>query len=123
MDKLGMIYQVRDDYQNLWSEVQIKHKGFGDDLTEGKFSFPIIHSMSAAPENPYLIDILRQRTEDETIKMAAVRYMESTGSFGYCKERLDTLQVEAIELVAEIETAAGPCRLIRRILDMLIVSS
>ncbi|KAG5788086.1 hypothetical protein H9Q69_012851 [Fusarium xylarioides] len=42
---LGVILQIRDDYLNLQSGKYAKNKGFGEDLTEGKFSFPIIHSI------------------------------------------------------------------------------
>lgn len=124
MNKLGIIYQIRDDYQNLRSEIHKKNKGFGEDLTEGKFSFPVIHSLSAVSENPPvdLVDILRQRTEDEAVKLSAIQYMESTGSFEYCRQRLIVLHEEALEIVADLETSIGPCPLIRRILDMLVAS-
>lgn len=52
-----------------------------EDLTEGKFSYPVIHSIHAAPENSMLVDILKQRTENNVVKVRAVHYMESTGSF------------------------------------------
>jgi geranylgeranyl pyrophosphate synthase len=61
------------------------------DLTEGKFSFPIIHSINTAPGDTTLISILKQRSEDEAVKAYAVRYMESTGTFKYCRDNLDSL--------------------------------
>ncbi|KAL4732974.1 terpenoid synthase [Aspergillus similis] len=97
-DTLGIIYQIRDDYQNLQSD---QGKGYGEDFTEGKFSFPMIHSISSAPNNTFLIDILRQRTEDEALKLAAISYIESTGSFEYCRQRLDSFQAEALRLHLE----------------------
>ncbi|KAL4748883.1 isoprenoid synthase domain-containing protein [Aspergillus terricola var. indicus] len=119
-DTLGIIYQIRDDYQNLQSD---QGKGYGEDLTEGKFSFPMIHSISSAPNNTFLIDILRQRTEDEALKLAAISYIESTGSFEYCRQRLDSFQAEALRLVEQLEVNLGPGHRIRHILRRLEVTS
>jgi len=44
---IGTLYQIRDDYVNLRSTDYMKNKSFCEDLTEGKFSFPIIHSIRA----------------------------------------------------------------------------
>nr|WGJ63578.1 geranylgeranyl pyrophosphate synthase [Aspergillus striatus] len=122
-DTLGVIYQIRDDYLNLQSDQYAKSKGFGEDLTEGKFSFPIVHSILSAPENTTLIDILGQRTEDEAVKLSAIRHMESTGSFEYCRQRLNTLQTEAISMIEQIEDIQGPGHGIRRILRCLMLTS
>ena len=37
--------QVRDDYANLRLEEYANNKSFAEDLTEGKFNFPIIHAI------------------------------------------------------------------------------
>lgn len=45
VNAIGVLYQIRDDYINLASAEYHKNKSFCEDLTEGKFSFPIIHSI------------------------------------------------------------------------------
>lgn len=40
---MAIYFQVRDDLINLANTKYHKHKSFCEDLTEGKFSFPIIH--------------------------------------------------------------------------------
>ncbi|KAK8876911.1 isoprenoid synthase domain-containing protein [Apiospora arundinis] len=92
---LGILFQIRDDYLNLQSDLYTKNKGFGEDLTEGKFSFPIIHSIRADPASITLTSILKQRTEDEDVKRYAISYIESTGSFEHCRRKIDELVGEA----------------------------
>ncbi|CCE64698.1 hypothetical protein TPHA_0I01940 [Tetrapisispora phaffii CBS 4417] len=48
---IGILFQVRDDYQNLTDETMIKNKGFAEDLSEGKLSFPVIHGLRYALDN------------------------------------------------------------------------
>ena len=38
-------FKVRDDYANLCMEDYATNKSFAEDLTEGKFSFPIVHAI------------------------------------------------------------------------------
>jgi geranylgeranyl diphosphate synthase type 3 len=42
---LGLYFQVRDDFANLRLPEYAENKSFAEDLTEGKFSFPLIHSI------------------------------------------------------------------------------
>jgi geranylgeranyl diphosphate synthase, type III len=71
-------------------------------LTEGKFSFPIIHAIRSDPANLQLLNILKQKTTDEEVKRYAVKYMESKGSFEYCKKVVKTLGERARKLVVEV---------------------
>ncbi|KAG9233512.1 geranylgeranyl pyrophosphate synthase-like protein [Amylocarpus encephaloides] len=100
---MGIIFQIRDDYQNISSPEYSSNKGMCEDLTEGKFSFPIIHSIRARPENMQLLNILKQKTEDEQVKRYAVSYMESTGSMEYCRKVLETLMERAKRLVEGLD--------------------
>lgn len=122
VELLGIIFQIRDDYMNLQADTYTKNKGFSEDITEGKFSFPIIHSIHAQPRNTQLLSILSQRTEDESVKAYATRYMESTGSLQFCLDRLDALLDEAAELVNGLEQLLGPSKGIRDILALLRVT-
>ncbi|KAL8826816.1 MAG: hypothetical protein Q9170_007257, partial [Blastenia crenularia] len=65
---IGLLFQIRDDYLNLESETYTSNKGLCEDLTEGKFSFPIIHAIRKEPANKQLINILRMKTSDEEVK-------------------------------------------------------
>jgi geranylgeranyl diphosphate synthase, type III len=118
---IGIIFQIRDDYQNLSSPEYSHNKGLCEDLTEGKFSFPVIHSIRARPENLQLLNILKQKTDDEQVKRYAVSYMEGTGSFEYCRKILNTLTERAKKLVAELEEDGKKGNGVLKILDKMVV--
>ncbi|OZJ05414.1 hypothetical protein BZG36_02003 [Bifiguratus adelaidae] len=109
VDLIGILYQVRDDYFNLQSTQYHDHKGYCEDLTEGKFSFPIIHSIRSAPSNRQLLNILHQRTESVEVKKYAVQVMEGTGSFEYTRDYLARVDAKAR---AEVERLGGNPRLL-----------
>ncbi|GKT46898.1 geranylgeranyl pyrophosphate synthase atmG [Colletotrichum spaethianum] len=117
---LGLIFQVRDDYLNLQSAAYTKNKGFGEDLTEGKYSFPIIHSIRSNPSNIQLSSILKQRTTDVDVKLFAVSYIESTGSFEHCRRTLAQLTAEARALSESMddESSQGSA-VVNKILEMV----
>ncbi|PYH81194.1 putative geranylgeranyl diphosphate synthase [Aspergillus uvarum CBS 121591] len=114
---VGTIFQIRDDYQNLKGEAYTSNKGFCEDLTEGKFSFPIIHSIRQDSANRQLLHILRQRTTNEAVKTLAVRRMEATGSFRYCRQKISMLMSEVRAIVAGLD--GGGSAEVNAILDFL----
>jgi len=99
--KLGLYFQIRDDYINLVSKDYGQKKGYCDDLTEGKFSFPIIHCITNNSTDRRLLNILKQRTTDRDIKKYAVEYMKLSGSFKYTENKLKELMTEIQTLVSE----------------------
>ncbi|KAJ5489264.1 Phyllocladan-16-alpha-ol synthase [Penicillium diatomitis] len=103
IQQFGMIFQICDDYLNLKSTSYLQKKGLCEDLTEGKFSFPIIHSIRANPSNRQLINVLKQKPQDEELKRFAVAYMESTKTFEYIREFVATLQAEASDMIVSLE--------------------
>lgn len=120
---IGLIFQIRDDYQNLHSTEYSENKGLAEDLTEGKFSFPVIHSIRSDPGNLQLINILKQRTNDEEVKRYAVKYMESTGTFEYTLKVLDVLIERARKVIEDIDNSRGEGRNqgIEAILDRMVI--
>ena len=77
-------------------------KGYCEDLSEGKFSFPIIHAIrNSESGNCEVLNILKLRTEDDTLKAHAVDYMRDvTDSFSYTKDVLRRLHGQAMGMMA-----------------------
>jgi len=106
VDNLGLYFQIRDDYINLADEEYMKSKSFCEDLSEGKFSFPIIHCVyhqSRHEKNDTrLLHILKQRTDDVDIKRYAQQMMREAGSLDYTRDFCQTIkqtiqhQIEAL---------------------------
>lgn len=120
---IGLVYQIRDDYQNLRSTEYSENKGMAEDLTEGKFSFPVIHSIRSDTGNLQLINILKQRTSNEEVKRYAVKYMDSMGSFDYTRKVLDVLTQRARKVAEDIDNGRGEGRNkgIQMILDRMVL--
>ncbi|KAL8769622.1 MAG: hypothetical protein Q9209_004419 [Squamulea sp. 1 TL-2023] len=116
---IGLLFQIRDDYLNLSSEIYTSNKGLCEDLTEGKFSFPIIHAIKKEPGNMQLINILRMKTTDEEVKKYAVKYMKERGSFEYCKVILRELKEKAEEMIEIVDGGRGKGAGVMEILDRL----
>ncbi|KAG1848727.1 isoprenoid synthase domain-containing protein [Suillus subalutaceus] len=89
-------YQIRDDYMNLQSDQYMNNKGFADDLSEGKFSFPIVHGILEQPENQLIMNVLQKRPKTPTLKHHAIEYLRNTTkSFDYTLAVLKKLEQQA----------------------------
>jgi geranylgeranyl diphosphate synthase type 3 len=121
VNNLGLYFQIRDDLINLADEEYMKSKSFCEDLTEGKFSFPIIHCIRHGGEDSsaaaQLLSILKQRTEDVDVKRYAQRLMFDAGSLRYTREKCTVLKNE---IVKQIEDLGGNEPLLK-VIEMLDV--
>ncbi|CAN0520476.1 unnamed protein product, partial [Ectocarpus sp. 8 AP-2014] len=97
LDQLALYFQIRDDLINLSSPEYMKGKSFCEDLTEGKFSFPIIHCVRAKPNDHRLLNILKQRTEDVDVKKHAVEWMKQAVRTSTTKTDKVNLDRSAVE--------------------------
>jgi geranylgeranyl diphosphate synthase type 3 len=118
---IGISYQIRDDYMNLASAKYSANKGLCEDLTEGKFSFPVIHSIRSNPQNRQLLNILKLKPKDDDVKKYAVSYMQSTKSFEYTIQKLQSLLVKGKKLVEKIDDGRGQGKGVLQILEKLDV--
>jgi len=94
-------FQILDDYLNLKATKYHVNKSYCEDITEGKFSFPIIHAIqvSHSRHDSRVLNILKKKTEDVELKKYCVSLMSSFGSFDYTKSFLESLHVKLQSLV------------------------
>ncbi|XP_042871832.1 geranylgeranyl pyrophosphate synthase-like [Penaeus japonicus] len=112
---LGLYFQIRNDYAILCLQEYCDSKSYCEDLTEGKFSFPVIHAIKSQHEDQQVINIIRQRPKDLEVKRYCVSLLEKFGSLEHTKETMKKLEAEARE---EIVRLGGNPHL-ERVLDEL----
>ncbi|CAF4813640.1 geranylgeranyl pyrophosphate synthase [Pieris napi] len=99
---LGLYFQIRDDYCNLCLQEYSENKSYCEDLTEGKFSFPVIHAIRNQEGDNQVLHILRQRTRDVEVKRYCIKLLEKCGSFQHTRDTLIALDREARAEVARL---------------------
>ncbi|XP_071952368.1 geranylgeranyl pyrophosphate synthase-like [Antedon mediterranea] len=118
-EAIGLFFQIRDDYANLCSLEYSNAKTFCEDLSEGKFSFPLIHGIEKESNGTAIItNILRQRTEDVEVKKLCVKQLQELGSLDYTRKVLNDLEERVL---IEIETLGGNADLINLIKELSVV--
>lgn len=131
VNTIGMLFQIVDDLKNLSSTTYTINKGLAEDLTEGKFSFPIIHAIRSHPSQALVLtNILKQRTKDLEVKKYTIKYLEKAGSFGYTRKVIRELTERAFHLIDQVEglsgerdsSSVGPGIGIRLIIEKLTVN-
>ena len=114
---LGLLFQIRDDYLNL------QPPSACDDITEGKFSFPLIHAVRAA-KDATLLTMLQQHTQDPALKQQAVAYMQDvTNSFAYTRDVWQALHTQTRTEIERLERTWGENQAMHRLLDALRIGA
>jgi geranylgeranyl diphosphate synthase, type III len=105
VNNLAIYFQIRDDYLNLCNDSYHKSKSFCEDITEGKFSFPILHCINqggSSGADTRMISILKQRTQDIEVKKYALTLLEETNSFQYALDKCCSLYDTLIEQIGDL---------------------
>jgi geranylgeranyl pyrophosphate synthase len=87
-ESIGVAFQMQDDVLDLTSSEFVEKKGGrGQDITEGKRSLIVIHTLRTASgaDRKRLIEILNMHTSNQTLKDEAIAIMQKHGSIAYVK--------------------------------------
>ncbi len=97
-EALGIAFQIQDDVLDLTSRQFAKKKGGqGQDITEGKRSLIVIHTLEKANavDKKRLIRILKMHTANQKLKDEAIRIMKRYDSIKYSKQLAKKLVAES----------------------------
>ena len=87
-ESIGVAFQIQDDILDLTGEEFAEKKGGrGQDITEGKRTLIVIHTLKVAnaEDRKRLIEILRMHTADQQLRDEAIAIMQKYGSIDYAK--------------------------------------
>jgi geranylgeranyl pyrophosphate synthase len=88
-ESIGVAFQIQDDVLDLKSEDFAERKGGrGKDITEGKRSLIVIHTLKVAnfQAKKRLVEILNMHTSNRKIVDEAIKIMEEQGSIDYATQ-------------------------------------
>jgi geranylgeranyl pyrophosphate synthase len=87
-ESLGIAFQIQDDVLDLTGkEFAEKKGGRGQDITEGKRTLMVIHTLTVANarDRERLIEILKMHTSNQKLRDEAIAIMRKYGSIEYAK--------------------------------------
>jgi geranylgeranyl pyrophosphate synthase len=107
-EAIGVAFQIQDDVLDLTSEKFAEKKGGkGQDVTEGKRSLIVIHTLEKAKptDKKRLTEILDTHTNDRKLIDEAIRIMKKYNSLDYAKQRARNIVAESWK---EVDTLLSP---------------
>jgi len=88
-ESIGVAFQIQDDILDLVGEEFAERKGgLGQDITEGKRSLLVIHTLQKAQpaDKKRLLEILDMHATDQKLRDEAISIIKKYGSIEYAKE-------------------------------------
>ncbi|MEM2337798.1 MAG: polyprenyl synthetase family protein [Candidatus Bathyarchaeia archaeon] len=104
-ESIGIAFQIQDDILDLVGEEFAEKKGGrGQDITEGKRTLMVIHTLKVAnaKDRKRLIEILKMHTSDQKLRDEAIAIMQKYGSIEYAKNFARKILEESWKSVDEL---------------------
>ncbi len=103
--ELGLAFQIQDDVLDLTSKGFAKKKGgFGQDVTEGKRSLMVIHTLETASsaDKKRLIQILNMHISDQKLRNEAIQIMQKYKAIDYARTFAMNLMNESWDAIDKL---------------------
>jgi len=120
---VGVAFQIQDDILDLKGEkFATKKGGLGKDITEGKRSLMVIHTLrkANAKDRRRLMQILNMHTTDQELIDEAILLMEKYGAFQYAKHIATQIVKRSWEEIEGIIPQSGAKEKLRAFATFLI---
>jgi len=103
---LGKAFQIVDDVLDYQSDEELLGKRIGDDLSEGKMTLPLIHSLSNSSKvtNKKLRDIVSNNNVEEIDTVLEI--FQETGSIDYTINRAKEISKKAKQCLVNLNNSA-----------------
>ena len=115
---IGAAFQLQDDVLNIYESAVAESKGgIGDDITEGKMTMLVIHTLEKAEEKDKkrLVEILEMHTREKKLICEAIGIMTKYGA----KEYSNALEKKIVtEAWAGIDKKLPPSEAKKRLKDL-----
>jgi geranylgeranyl pyrophosphate synthase len=122
-ESTGVAFQMQDDILDLTGEEFAGKKGGrGKDITEGKRTLIVIHTLKVADskDKKRLIEILNMHTSDQKLREEAIAIMEKYGSIDYTKRFATNIVEESWKEVEKILPASEAKEKLKAFAEFLI---
>ena len=122
-EAIGVAFQIQDDILNLTGEEFGKKKGgLGEDITEGKMSLLVIHTLKKAnrKDKKRLIKILNFHTTNQSLRNEAIEIIQKYRSIGYAKKIARKIVADSWKETENLLPASSARNKLEEFIDYLI---
>ena len=122
-ESIGVAFQIQDDILDLVSEEFAEMKGgLGQDITEGKRTLMVIHTLEKAEpkDRKRLLEILDMHTTDQKLRDEAIKIIRNYGSIEYAKNFARNIVRESWKDVDDVLPSSKAKEKLKAFADYLI---
>ena len=122
-ESIGVAFQIQDDILDLMSEEFAEMKGgLGQDITEGKRTLMVIHTLEKAEPNDRkrLLEILNMHTTDQRLRDKAINIITDYDSIDYAKNYARSIVSESWKDVDDVLPSSEAKEKLKAFADYLI---
>lgn len=122
-ESIGIAFQIQDDILDLAGEEFAGKKGGpGQDITEGKRTLIVIHTLKAADpkDKKRLVQILKMHTSDGKLRNEAIKIMQKYDSIRYAKDFATRIVEESWKEVEKLLPPSGAKDKLKAFAEFLI---
>ncbi len=122
-ESIGVAFQIQDDILDLiGKKFADKKGGLGQDITEGKRSLMVIHTLGKAKpvDKKRLLEILDMHTTDERLREEAISLIKKYGSIEYGRELARAMIEESWEEIDRLLQPSDAKKKLRAFANYLV---